>query len=289
MWDHEFLERFSLWLHERKRARRTCCLVGIRTRESLHCWQALHGKRKYRYHEGLIWTTQMHDNVFNAYPIFDWRTEDIWTANAHFKWTYNRVYDLYHGAGLSITAMRVASPFLSAAQASLKLYRVIEPHTWGKLLNRVNGVHCTSIHGGTSAMGWRSAKLPPGYTWESYMYFLLSTLPPPACANYVAKLKTSIKFWREKGGVLSDATIRKLHAAGVEITVSESPRGNTSKKSVRMEYIDDINIPDFHLIPTYKRMCVCILKNDHLCRYMGFSATKSEDERGKEIIDKHTT
>ena len=43
-----------------------------------------------------------------------------------------------------------------------------------------------------------------------------------------------------------------------------------------MEYQDDIDIPEFREIPTYKRMCICILKNDHACKYMGFSPTKEE-------------
>ena len=34
MWDYEFQLEFSRWLHQRKAARRTCCLVGIRTQES---------------------------------------------------------------------------------------------------------------------------------------------------------------------------------------------------------------------------------------------------------------
>lgn len=34
----------------------------------------------------------------------------------------------------------------------------------------------------------------------------------------------------------------------------------TTKKPVRMEYQDDIDIPEFREIPTYKRMCICILK-----------------------------
>ena len=34
----------------------------------------------------------------------------------------------------------------------------------------------------------------------------------------------------------------------------------TLKKPVRMEYQDDIDIPEFKEIPTYKRMCICILK-----------------------------
>lgn len=34
MWDYDFQVEFSRWLHMRKHARRTCCLVGIRTQES---------------------------------------------------------------------------------------------------------------------------------------------------------------------------------------------------------------------------------------------------------------
>ena len=38
-----------------------------------------------------------------------------------------------------------------------------------------------------------------------------------------------------------------------------------------MDYLDDIDIAEFREIPTYKRMCICILKNDHACKYMGFA------------------
>ena len=29
-------------------------------------------------------------------------------------------------------------------------------------------------------------------------------------------------------------------------------------------------------IPSWKRMCYCILKNDHLCRFMGFGPSKQQ-------------
>ena len=32
--------------------------------------------------------------------------------------------------------------------------------------------------------------------------------------------------------------------------------------------LDDIDIAEFKEIPTYKRMCICILKNDHVCKYI---------------------
>ncbi|MDR0872239.1 MAG: DUF3440 domain-containing protein [Prevotellaceae bacterium] len=287
MWDYEFQERFSLWLHQKKQAGRTCCLVGIRTQESLNRWRAIHSERNYKNYQGLKWTKQMYENVYNAYPIYDWLTEDIWVGNAHFGWTYNRLYDLYYKAGVPLNAMRVASPFLSAAQDSLKLYRIIEPNTWGKLISRVNGVNFTGIYGGTTAMGWKSITLPKGHTWKSYMYFLLSTLPEKTRQSYTDKLETSMRFWREKGGVLSDETIAELRAAGVEIEVADTTNYKTDKKPVRMSYIDDTDISAFKEIPTYKRMCICIMKNDHLCKYMGFSQTKDELTRRKNIIEKY--
>lgn len=287
MWDYDFQAKFSLWLHQLKKAKRTACLVGIRTQESLDRWRAIHSDRNYKNYSGLKWTKEMYENVYNAYPIYDWITEDIWVANGRFGWSYNKLYDLYYKAGVTIDKMRVASPFISAAQDSLKLYRVIEPYTWGKLVSRVNGVNFTGIYGGTTAMGWNSIKLPKGHTWESYMHFLLSTLPPETRANYLDKLSVSMKFWREKGGVLSDDTIQKLKDIGIKFEVGNKTNYQTSKLPVRMDYIDEIDIAEAKYIPTFKRMCISILKNDHLCKYMGFSLNKNEMARRKNIMEKY--
>jgi predicted phosphoadenosine phosphosulfate sulfurtransferase len=95
----------------------------------------------------------------------------------------------------------------------------------------------------------------------------------------------SINFWRNKGGCLSEQTIEKLRACGIEIEVLHHSNYKTAKHPVKMEYQDDIDIPDFKNLPTYKRMCICILKNDHLCKYMGFAMTKKEIENRKQIMD----
>ena len=260
MWDYEFQELFSDWIHKKKNAKKTACLVGIRTQESLNRWRAIHSDRNYKNYKGVNWTKKMYDNVYNAYPIYDWITEDIWIANSKFGWTYNKLYDIYYQAGLTIDQMRVASPFLSTAQDSLKLYMIIEPRTWGKLIGRVNGVNFTGIYGGTTAMGWREIKLPKGHTWKSYMEFLLSTLPEHSAMNYKKKLQTSIEFWKNKGGVLSLELIEKLKLMDIPINVKESTNYKTIKKPVTMDYLDDINITEFTEIPTYKRMCICIMK-----------------------------
>lgn len=284
MWDYDFQELFGEWIA--KRYGKVCCLVGIRTDESLNRWRAIWSDRNFNHYKGWKWTNTARKCV-NAYPIYDWTVEDVWTANARQGWTYNKLYDLYYYAGVPVHKMRVASPFISEGQETLKLYQVIEPDTWGKLVGRVNGVNFAGLYGGTTAMGWKNITKPSHFTWEQYMYFLLDSLPEDTKRNYLDKLAVSMKFWKEKGGCLSAETISKLKDAGVDIEVVSSTNYKTDKKPVRMSYIDDIDIKEFKEIPTYKRMCVCIIKNDHLCKYMGFSLNKREMERRKAIKEKY--
>lgn len=285
MWDSEFYILFTQWLHLRKNAKKTCCLVGIRTQESTHRWRTIHKKDRYNMYHNLKWTRQISENIYNAYIIHDWLTSDIWTANGRFGWDYNHLYDLYYQAGVPLDRQRVASPFLLAAQDSLRLYRAIDPDMWGKMICRANGINFTSIYGHTNAVAQRKVILPEGYTWESYMYFLLSTLPEETRLNYLQKLSVSINFWRKRGGCLPKETIEKLQAIGIEVEVMKHTNYKTNKLPVRMEYQDDIEVAGFKDLPTFKRMCICILRNDHLCQFMGFAKTKKELDNRNRIMD----
>lgn len=287
MWDYDFQTLFAQWYHRLKKARKTCCLIGIRTQESYHRWQTIHGNKRCNMFRNLKWTRRIPEepDCYNAYVIYDWLTTDVWTANGRFGWDYNRLYDLYHQAGVPLEKQRVASPFIMAARESLSLYRAIDPDMWGRMVCRVNGVNFTAIYGGTKAMARGKPALPEGHTWESYMRFLLSTLPEDIRANYLQKLSVSIDFWREKGGCLSGKTIDRLRERGIPIEVMDSTNYRTQKRPVRMEYQDDIDASDFKDLPTFRRMCVCILKNDHLCKYMGFSPTKKEVENRRRIME----
>ena len=286
MWDYDFQIEFSRWLHLQKAARRTCCLVGIRTQESYNRWRTIYRGVKKQY-KNCMWSTEIDGNVYNLYPLYDWKTEDIWVANGKFGWDYNKLYDLYYQAGVSLDRQRVASPFISEAIESLALYKVIDPDTWGKMIGRVNGIGFAGLYGNTHAAGRKSIRLPEGYTWKSFMEFLLSTLPEHTRNRYLAKLKTSIRFWKEKGGVLSDEVIQKLKDRNIPIQMGDSSNYKTEKKPVRMDYLDDIDIEEFREIPSYKRMCICILRNDHTCKYMGFALTKEENEMKSNALEKY--
>ena len=107
--------------------------------------------------------------------LYDWSVEDIWHAYYKFGYSYNSLYDLYYKAGLTISRMRVASPFQDYAKESLNLYRVIDPQMWVKLLGRVQGANFAAIYAKTKAVGYRTIKLPEGHTWKSYTCLLYTS------------------------------------------------------------------------------------------------------------------
>lgn len=284
MSDYQFNEYFSQWLQRTTGAQQMAVLIGTRTDESLDRWRQIHSDHRTFMYQDVRWTKTIDENIHNAYPIYDWRTSDIWVANATLGWSYNKLYDLFHLAGVPLENMRVASPFHDAAKASLKLYRVLDPDVWSRMVSRVNGVNFTSIYGGSNAMGWKQITKPAHFTWQQYMNFLLDTLPQETAQNYRTKLATSIRVWATEGGARDAATIAELNAEGAPFirTGRTSKRGAGDKEVIIFtDYPDDTNVTNFKDIPSYKRMCVCILRNDHLCKYMGFSANKAERERRK--------
>lgn len=291
IWDNAVLGgKFARWLHNSTGADRTIQLVGIREQESLHRYSAIHNKQDM--YEDHKWTTRQAPGIYSGYPIHDWLTEDVWTANARFGWDYNRLYDLMYQAGVPLHSMRVASPFLSEGTDALKMYRVIEPAMWARLVGRVNGANFTAIYGGTSAMGWRNVTLPEGHTWRTYCEFLLSTLPSDIRARYEKKFATSVKYWTRDGGALRADLAAELRNKDVNVEFLGKPTNNrkytTEYEVVRFaDYPDDLDLSDFASVPTYKRMVITILKNDHACKYMGFGQTKLELQKRRDAIAKY--
>lgn len=289
MWDYEFHYNFASWLKKRKKAENIACLVGIRTQESFNRWRTIYRPYGSVQKRNPQWIHNLTEGIDNVYPLYDWLTTDIWIANGRFGWEYNRLYDLYWQAGVPLESQRVASPFISQAISSLKLYRAIDPDMWGKMLCRVNGVNFGGLYGGTTAMGWRHVRLPEGMTWKTYLYFLLDTLPKATRNNYLRKLAVSMNFWKNKGGCLLPETIQNLRTKGIEVRIAGKSNYRTNKIAVKMDYHDDIDLPEFKELPTYKRMCICILKNDHCCKYMGFSPNKDDKELRIKAIQEYAS
>lgn len=287
--DYEIPLDFNRWFVEKYG--RTVSLVGIRTQESYarrKCLTSMNGNIiKY---QGLNYVVDnvQHKDLYTAYPIYDWQTTDIWVANARFGWPYNKLYDLFYRAGLKLDQMRVASPFNDAGIHTLKLYKVIDPNNWGRMIGRVNGVNFAGLYGGTTAMGWKSITKPAHLTWKEYCYFLLGTMDEKTRAHYEKILNTSIAFWKEKGGAVSEETVKELKQCGAGENVGTVSKISTKEVIRFEEYPDELpGVTKFREVPSYKRMCVCIIKNDYYCKYMGFGLTKEAEQRKKATLEKY--
>jgi len=286
--DYDFNIQFAKAISTKKK---TCFFIGIRTQESLHRYKAVNKFSDKNEYKSKNYTTKITDNCYNAYPIYDWLVDDIWIANYKFKFDYNKLYDLMYQAGVPINSMRVASPFNDCATESLKLYKVLDPNNWGKLIGRVNGVNFTGLYGGTTAMGWNTITKPNHFTWKEYMYFLLDTLPEQTKEIYLKKLQVSFAYWLEKGGALPDDVVAEL-PDDLEFENLGTPTNNrnytTDYKVIKFkDYLDEIDIKNPNLLPTYKRMCIAIMKNDTSCKTLGFGQTKHELQKRKNIMDKY--
>lgn len=281
MHQEDLAKQFGRWYRMAHGGGITVCLLGIRTDESLQRYSGILNK-KYGY-EGECWISKQFKDVWAASPIYDWSNSDVWHANYLFEYDYNKLYDLYYMAGLKVDQMRVASPFNDYAKDSLNLYRVIDPEMWAKLVGRVNGANFGSIYGKTKALGYRNLTLPEGHTWESYTKFLLDTLPVRLRNNYVKKFRTSLEFWHKTGGGLEEHVIQELIDRGYNIR-RNGVSNYTVMKNSRVIFIGKIpdhtdDIKSSKDIPSWKRMCYCILKNDHTCRFMGFGLTREQQKR----------
>jgi len=281
MHQEDLAKQFARWYRISHGDRKTVCLLGIRANESLQRYSGFINRR-YGY-QNTCWISKQFKDVWAASPLYDWTTQDVWHANYLFDYPYNRLYDMFYRAGLKPEMMRVASPFNDSAKESLNLYRVIDPEIWAKLVGRVQGANFGAIYGKTKAMGYRNLTLPEGHTWKSYTMFLLDTLPARIRNNYCRIFQTSLDFWHKTGGGLEEETIQELLDRGYNVR-RNGVSNYTLKKCSRVIFLGEIpdhtdDILSSKDVPSWKRMCYCILKNDHICRFMGFGLNREQREQ----------
>lgn len=274
----------------------TAVMIGLRADESLTRQAIFTSKHRSKMHMDYKFTKEVDKLTMNFYPIYDWETSDIWGANALFGWDYNKIYDLYYQAGLTVDQMRVASPFHQCGQDNLKLYRVIDPNNWGKMVGRVNGCNFGGIYGGTSAMGWKNIIKPKHFTWKQYAEFLIDTLPDNSKKKLISHLDRLKLTWKEKGYGRNPRVIKQMQDAGLELEILDE-ESNLCKKDdvykivkIKGEWIDEIDIKDgtpFRHCPNWKAVCVTIMKNDFSLTYMGCSRTKDQNLKKKNALEKY--
>jgi predicted phosphoadenosine phosphosulfate sulfurtransferase len=227
---------------------RTACLVGIRADESLNRFRTIASTSKETLH-GKQWTSKVTENVYNVYPIYDWKTQDLWAWHGkNPDAPYNRLYDLMGMAGLSIHQMRICQPYGDDQRRGLWLFHLIEPETWARVVARVNGANGGSLYVQEwgNVNGYRRITKPPGHTWQSFAETLIASMPPQAEEHYRNKILLFQRWWSERG----------------------YPEGIPDEAEYAVEAK--------RLAPSWRRVCKTLLRNDYWCKGLGFTQHKSD-------------
>lgn len=252
----EFMVLFGKWYAKDKL---TAAFIGIRADESLHRYRSIISEKKNLTFNNCKWTTKLSKVLYNAYPIYDWRTEDIWVFHAKNKnLSHNKIYDMMTMAGVKLSNQRLCQPFGDDQKKGLWLYHILENETWYKLLNRVSGVNSGALYiqERGNINGYNDVTKPDSHTWESYTNYLLKSLPLKMQVHYKERFIKFIVGWKKRG----------------------------------YDKIPDIAPHDLEVkcwAPSWKRMARCILRNDYYCKGLGQTQPKSEAyEKYKAIKEK---
>ena len=112
-----------------------------------------------------------------AYPIIDWSFTDIWKYLTEGGLEYNKAYDGMFAMGASLREMRVSNLIHEKAYRSLAELQRLEPHTYDKLEQRLEGVHGAGRYA-KDGLSYSVRKLPEAFkSWEDYRDSLLESTP----------------------------------------------------------------------------------------------------------------
>lgn len=217
---------------------KTACFVGIRTDESLNRYMAISNG----------WKTKLSDSLSNVYPIYDWKVQDVWTYHSQFNKPYNKIYEYMHKAGVPLVDQRICQPYGDDQKKGLWLFQILEPATWQKVVLRVHGANSGALY--TKEMGNITGnKLitkPDNHTWKSFSEHLISTMPSITQNNYNDKIGGFVSKWIDR--------------------------------CYKPDIPDEAywNLENLGKVPSYRRVCRAILRNDFLCKTLGFAQPKSK-------------
>ena len=113
---------------------------------------------------------------------------------------------------------------------------------------RVNGVNSGALYVSETGnvTGYNKITLPPGHTYKSFCNLLLSTLPEVSQAHYIERFRAHIAGWKKRGYL--------------DEIPDSAPRELENKQWV----------------PSWRRLCKVLLRNDWWCKGLGMTQPKSE-------------
>ena len=239
-------------------------VMGIRTQESLRRYRAIASKkgdfawlRNYKRPIKVAKKKHRYVRAINAYPIYDWKSEDVWKYVSDKGFDYNKTYDIFNKTHLfeSWIQQRVCPPFGEEPVRSLHLYKECFPELWDKMLNRVEGVATAMRYANTELYGTGLG------------------------ASTKKEVKPSNLSWREFFDVILD---------NYDGQKAKEIKGNINRLIKRHYGVTDNPVPDEipHLISgaSWKFFTKVLLKGDLKARQAGSMQILGNSERKKQGI-----
>lgn len=254
----DFTVQFAGWYQE-KYGCTVACGIGIRTDESLNRFRTIAFQKHKEEFENHHWTTKLKSknktyDVYNFYPIYDFKVEDIWGTVSKFDFDYNKIYELMYKNGLNIHLQRICQPYGDDQKNGLDQFRALEYETWEKVLTRVNGVNFGNIYCRTTALGNIKSCKPRFMKWQEYTVFLLESIGiynKDLMLHYYDKIKKFISWYEKKEGI----TI-------ADIPEEAEPFLENHKKAI-----------------SWRRIARAVEKNDFYMKRLCFAQTKTDDKK----------
>ncbi len=128
-------------------------VVAIRAAESFDRYTVL----KQGDYTNARYGTQYDVGVFS--PFMDLSTEDLWRITSLLNLDCNEIYSMYWDAGVPLAKQRIGSPVNEKSGDSVKLYKVLNPGTYSKMVGRIAGVDFVAAYGGCFNQGFKYIKL----------------------------------------------------------------------------------------------------------------------------------
>ncbi len=164
--------------------------MGIRAQESLTRRRAVTSKQVENFIvEYNDLTARGH--IWKVYPIYDWETEDVWTAPNKFGWDYNEAYDLMEMAGVSHTVQRVSPAFGEEPLQKLWTFASCFPEIWDKMQHRVDGAAAAGRYATTELWSYGDTPPPPGADFEAHVVHFIEKWPEP----YRTQVANHVAYW----------------------------------------------------------------------------------------------
>lgn len=251
------------WLCDKNGVDKICNFIGMRSAESYGRHMAIatakHRTKKNHY---TYLTKNSAPRTWTSLPLYDWQYSDIWHYYASENKDYNRVYDSMFRLGLTEGLMRTCSAFGDEQRKSLWQWKLIEPGTWGRMVERVEGANFGNLYNHTNINRNQISK-PENVTWQEYLRILLGSLPPLMRENYEEKFQIAFRYhkvmYEEKEGISPSVYIQDSRKAA---------KDKSKETGLGIKYFI-----------SYETLCWAILKRDFVFERYGFGYSDKMSKR----------